>query len=64
MAAKTPVEAEPVAVRRPRRDRSGLRARLNGEVVQERSIVADLRAAMAERENNIIDISDGKYSGH
>ena len=64
MAAKTPAEVEPVALRRPHRDRSGLRARLKGEVVEERSIVADLRAAMAERENNIIDISDGTHSDH
>ena len=38
------------AVSAPRRDKSSLRARLCGRIIQDRPIEAELRAAMRERE--------------
>ena len=48
----------------PHCDTSGLRARLGGQVVAQRSIEAELRAAMLERETGtkIVDVSDNARS--
>jgi hypothetical protein len=43
----------------PPHDNSALRARLGGQVIVQRSIEAELRAAMAERTNDVvIDVRD------
>lgn len=38
----------------PAHDNSGLRARLGGQVLEQRSIEAELRAAMAERTGEVL----------
>ena len=62
MAHATTLEIERVVVGTPHHDNSGLRARLSGQEVEPRSIVAELRAAMQERESGekIVDVREGK----
>jgi hypothetical protein len=43
----------------PPHDNSALRARLDGQVIAHRPIAAELRAAMAERTNDVVvDVRD------
>ncbi len=62
MALTYTLELEPVLVGTPHHDNSGLRARLSGQTVQPRSIEAELRAAMLERESNeeVLDVRETK----
>lgn len=62
MAPTRTVELERVAVGAPHRDNSGLRARLSGQTVQPRSIEAELRAAMEERQTKalVVDVRENK----
>ncbi|MEP6759011.1 MAG: hypothetical protein ABJB55_07450 [Actinomycetota bacterium] len=62
MAPTRTVELERVAVGAPHHDNSGLRARLSGQTVQPRSIEAELRAAMEERQTKalVVDVRENK----
>ena len=62
MAQTYPLELERVVVGAPHHDNSGLRLRLSGQTVEPRSIEAELRAAMQERESNeiVVDVREGK----
>ena len=62
MALKTTLEIERVVVGAPHHDNSGLRARLSGQEVEPRSIVAELRAAMQELESGekVVDVRENK----
>ena len=62
MAYTTTLELDRVVVGAPHHDNSGLRARLSGQEVEPRSIVAELRAAMQERESGekVVDVRPGK----
>jgi hypothetical protein len=45
----------------PPHDNSALRARLDGRVIEHRSIEAELRAMMAERADEVVDVRDGRW---
>jgi hypothetical protein len=45
----------------PPHDNSALRARLDGRVIEHRSIEAELRAIMAERGDDVIDVREGRW---
>ena len=56
------LELEQVLLATPQNDNSGLRARLSGQSVEPRSIEAELRAAMEERESArvVVDVRENK----
>jgi hypothetical protein len=58
MARTYPLELERVVVGTPHHDNTGLRLRLSGQTVEPRSIEAELRAAMFERESGetVVDV--------
>ena len=62
MAPMNTLQIERVIVGTPHHDNSGLRARLSGQEVEPGSVVAELRAAMLERESSeiVVDVRPGK----
>jgi len=45
----------------PPHDNSALRARLDGRVIEHTSIEAELRALIAERADEVVDVREGRW---